>query len=41
MAVLWSLTEVFGVYSIVSESGEIVVASFWNYLLNSWWIWKE
>ena len=40
MGVLWLLTEVFGIYYLVSELGGIVVATLWNYLFNTWWTWK-
>lgn len=40
MTVLWLLTEVFGLYYLLSNLCGIVVATLWNYLVNSWWTWK-
>jgi len=40
MAVLWLLTEVFGLYYLLSNLCGIAVAFLWNYLVNSWWTWK-
>ena len=40
MAVLWTLTSVFGVYYLLSNLCGIAVATLWNYLLNLWWTWK-
>jgi len=40
MAVLWTLTSVFGVYYLLSNLAGIAVATLWNYLVNFWWTWK-
>jgi len=40
MAVLWTLTSVFGVYYLVSNLFGIAAAMLWNYLVNFWWTWK-
>ena len=40
MGVLWLLTEVFGLYYLLSNLCGIVVATLWNYLVNTWWTWK-
>ena len=40
MGVLWLLTEVFGLYYLLSNLCGIVVATLWNYLVNIWWTWK-
>ena len=40
MAVLWLLTEVFGLYYLLSNLCGIAVAFLWNYLVNSLWTWK-
>ena len=40
MGVLWLLTEVFGIYYLLSNLCGIVVATLWNYLVNTWWTWK-
>jgi dolichol-phosphate mannosyltransferase len=40
MGVLWLLTEVFGVYYLLSNLCGIVVATLWNYLVNTWWTWR-
>lgn len=40
MAVLWTLTDLFGVYYLLSNLCGIVVATLWNYLVNFWWTWK-
>jgi dolichol-phosphate mannosyltransferase len=40
MAVLWLLTEVFGIYYLLSNLCGIAVATLWNYLVNTWWTWK-
>ena len=40
MGVLWLLTEVFGVYYLLSNLCGIAVATLWNYLVNTWWTWK-
>lgn len=40
MTVLWFLTDVFGVYYLLSNIFGIAVATLWNYLANFWWTWK-
>jgi dolichol-phosphate mannosyltransferase len=40
MGVLWLLTEVFGMYYLLSNLCGIAVATLWNYLVNTWWTWK-
>ena len=40
MAVLWTLTSVFGVYYLISNLCGIAVATLWNYVVNFWWTWK-
>jgi dolichol-phosphate mannosyltransferase len=40
MAVLWTLTSVFGVHYLLSNLAGIAVATLWNYLVNFWWTWK-
>jgi len=40
MSVLWLLTEVFGLYYLLSNLCGIAVAVLWNYLVNSLWTWK-
>ena len=40
MTVLWLLTEVVGVYYMLSNLCGIAVATLWNYVANSWWTWK-
>jgi dolichol-phosphate mannosyltransferase len=40
MGMLWLLTEVFGLYYLLSNLCGIAVAVLWNYLVNSWWTWK-
>ena len=40
MGVLWLLTEVFGIYYLLSNLCGIAVATLWNYLANTWWTWK-
>jgi dolichol-phosphate mannosyltransferase len=40
MAVLWTLTSVFGVYYLLSNLCGIAAATLWNYLVNFWWTWK-
>ncbi|MBI4186606.1 MAG: glycosyltransferase [Chloroflexi bacterium] len=41
MSTLWLFTEVFGVYYLVSNLFGIAVAILWNYLVNSWWTWRQ
>ena len=40
IGVLSLLTEVFGVYYLLSNLCGIATATLWNYLLNTWWTWK-
>ena len=40
MGALWLLTEVFGLYYLLSNLCGIAVATLWNYLVNTWWTWK-
>lgn len=40
LGVLWLLTEVFGIYYLVSNLCGIAIAFLWNYLVNTWWTWK-
>ncbi len=40
MGVLWLLTEVIGVYYLLSNLCGIAAATLWNYLFNIWWTWK-
>ena len=40
MGVLWLLTEVFGIYYLISNLCGIAAATLWNYLVNTWWTWK-
>jgi len=40
MGVLWLLTEVFGIYYLLSNLCGIAVATLWNYLVNTWWTWQ-
>lgn len=40
IGVLWLLTEVFGVYYLLSNLCGIAVATLWNYLINTWWTWR-
>ncbi|MFC1912035.1 glycosyltransferase [Chloroflexota bacterium] len=40
MGVLWLLTNVFGVYYMLSNLCGIAVATIWNYVANFWWTWK-
>jgi dolichol-phosphate mannosyltransferase len=40
MGVLWLFTEVFGIYYLMSNLCGIVVATLWNYLVNTWWTWR-
>jgi len=40
MGMLWLLTEVFGIYYLLSNLCGIAVATLWNYLVNTWWTWK-
>jgi dolichol-phosphate mannosyltransferase len=40
MVVLWFLTDVLGIYYLISELGGIAAATLWNYSLSTWWTWK-
>jgi dolichol-phosphate mannosyltransferase len=40
MGILWLLTDILGVYYLLSNLCGIAAATFWNYLVNSWWTWK-
>jgi len=40
MTILWLLTEVVGLYYMLSNLCGIAVATLWNYVANSWWTWK-
>ena len=40
MGMLCLLTEVFGIYYLLSNLCGIAVATLWNYLVNTWWTWK-
>ena len=39
MGILWLLTEVFGVYYLISNLFGIALAALWNYGVNSYWTW--
>jgi len=41
MAVLWLLTELVGLYYLLSNLCGIALAALWNYFVNSWWTWKH
>lgn len=40
LGMLWLLTEVFGVYYLLSNLAGIGLAFLWNYGLNTWWTWR-
>lgn len=40
MGVLGLLTQVFGIYYLLSNLCGIAVAILWNYLVNTWWTWR-
>ncbi len=40
LGVLWALTELLGLYYILSNLFGIAAASIWNYTANNWWTWK-
>jgi dolichol-phosphate mannosyltransferase len=40
MGILLLLTEVFGIYYLISNAGGIVAATLWNYFINTWWTWR-
>ncbi len=40
MAILVFLTEVIGIYYLVSNAFGIAAAALWNYVLSTWWAWK-
>ncbi len=40
MGVLWFLTNALGIHYLLSNLVGIALATFWNYLANTWWTWK-
>ncbi len=40
LAILWVLTEVPGVFYLISNLFGIAAATLWNFLVNNWWTWK-
>jgi dolichol-phosphate mannosyltransferase len=40
MGVLGLLTEVVGIYYLISQLFGIAAAILWNYLVNTWWTWR-
>lgn len=40
IGMLWLLTEVAGVYYLVSNLCGIALAMLWNYTVNTWWTWR-
>ncbi|MFC1992408.1 glycosyltransferase [Chloroflexota bacterium] len=40
LGILLLLTDVFGVYYLVSNLCGIAVAALWNYTLSTWWTWR-
>lgn len=40
MGTLWLLTEVAGIYYLLSQLCGIAVAALWNYSLSTWWTWR-
>ncbi len=40
MAILFLLTESFGIYYLISEMFGIGAAVLWNFTINTWWTWK-
>lgn len=40
MAILVFLTEVIGIYYLISHAFGIAAAALWNYILSTWWTWK-
>ena len=40
MGVLGLLTQIFGIYYLLSNLCGIAVAILWNYLVNTWWTWR-
>jgi dolichol-phosphate mannosyltransferase len=40
MGVLWLLTDVLGIYYLLSQLVGIAAATLWNYILSTWWAWK-
>ena len=40
LGVLWMLTELFGLYYIVSNLFGIGCAFLWNFFANNWWTWR-
>ncbi len=41
MGLLWLLTNVFGIYYLLSNIISIAVVTLWNYLVNRSWTWKD
>ena len=40
LAILAALTELFGVYYIISALFGIAAATLWNYVMSAMWTWK-
>ena len=40
LGVLWLLTDVAGIYYLLSNLFGIAAAAAWNYLANTWWTWR-
>lgn len=40
MGILWILTDILGVFYLVSNLLGIAAATLWNYSVNTWWTWK-
>lgn len=40
MGILWILTDILGIFYLASNLVGIAAATFWNYLVNTWWTWK-
>lgn len=38
---LWFLTDIFGMFYIVSQATGIAVAMLWNFTGNKWWTWEK
>ena len=41
LGIIWLLTEVLGIYYLLSNLCGIAIATLWNYLANSRWTWKQ
>lgn len=39
-ASLWLLHDAAGIHDVIAMAIGIVIATLWNYLLNTWWTWK-